>query len=204
MTFRHPALEIDADFGSGTTTGMFEFPGGLSDGGGFEVELQGRTGPLVNNQLSQVYSFLTEVTGVGESGRKGVTVDFGGGEFAVQISGDLWDGEMSTRSGTAQWGSSTDPGTLNQSTATGASAEQKMQVFMEYWRYASIGSLTPARLTLGEYHPNGVLESPLGVVIEQPQVAINSQRAGVADIQLSLVETVTLDGALDALNQTGQ
>lgn len=199
--FRDPTLEITADFGSGSTTGRFEFPVGSE--GETSVRMVGRTGYLVEGMGSQIFSILSDVLGdTGESGRKGFALDLGGGQFAIELETELAaDSVRSDGTTTPQWGASADTNTLNETTATGAPGLVQQQVFMNYWRHGSTDSLTPATLTVGEFRPDGMLE-PLNVALEEPSVGVINNRPGIADISVTCIETATLDDVYDAGDQT--
>jgi len=165
------------------------------------VSMVGRTGYLVQGAASQSVSVLTDAVADGESNRKGVSLDFGGGEFAIEIESELAAGATRPDGIEYQWGASADTNTFNETTATGASGLKQQQIFMNYWRHGSTDSLTPATLEVGEFRDDGVLE-PLDVALEEPSVNVINSRPGIADISVTCIETATLDDVLDGGSQT--
>lgn len=198
-----PRIEIDADFGGsiGSVTGIFEPT--LPDGGGGITDVV-RTGFLLSGAGDDTLGFIFDLLDADESVRKGLSIDVGGGEHAVELNAQVTSGHVEDNDGTTlQWGASSDPDTLDETTATGGTARQKAQIFQNYLRTAGGGadSLSPARLVWGEYSPSGVLEDHLDVVIEQPQF----ERRGPDTFRFScaLVETIDLgEGLFDGSKQT--
>lgn len=195
MPYQHPILEIDADFGSGPVTGVFEFF--AAEENSFQVEESIRTGPIVSGAGNQALSILQGILNDGESKRKGITLDFGGGQHIFEISAQTWPNMQRPDGGDAQWGASSDPSVLDATSATGADPYQQQQVFMNYLRVSQTDSLSPARLKFGEYHPDGILDDELEVVIEDPTAVINSDSPTTMDFSLTLVETLNLEQVLD-------
>lgn len=202
MPYQHPVLEIDADFGNGPVTGRFEFFAGQDNS--FQVEESIRTGPIVAGAGSQALAILQGLIADGESKRKGVTLDFGGGQHIIEISAQKWPDMQSPNGGDAQWGRTDDPTVLDETSATGAEPYQQQQVFNNYLRVSQTDSLSPARLEVGEYHPNGILDDHLDVVIEDPSTVINSESPTTMDFSLTLVETLNLDQVLDGSKRSGK
>lgn len=177
----YPILEIDAEFGGsiGQVTGIFEMPKST-------VEQGVRTGPLVNNEFSTLVTMVLDAIDDGGSGRAGVTIDNGGGQFYTDI--DLEGiGESD-----GQWGYSPDPDVFDEATATGGDRTQKAQVLINYIRHTSPDSLVPARLKYGEFHPDGAIEDHLDVYIEDPTMIVSRDTSSVYEGSLTLIETVDL------------
>lgn len=198
---RPPVIEVDANIEGQQVTGRFEFPSPPDD----EATLQGegRTGYLVQGAGDQLYSILTDAQGnAGEANRKGFAQDFGGGEFTLTFSTMLHEGGVLPDGSSYQWGSSASNG-LSETSATGQSGYEQAQLFLNYWRYSSIDSQTPARLTFGEWHPDGVFD-PLDVVFEQPSIDLAVGDAGFARVTVTCIETATLDAVVDGASQTLQ
>jgi len=187
-------LTIPADFGSGTVEGVFEAFVNPED------EDEVRTGYLLDNSFDEALSILRGLLEEGEPDRKGVHLDLGGGTHAVSLTADVNSGATEDEDGNAlQWGSSSDPSEFSATTATGATALRKAQVFQHYTRVGGSDSLTPATLEYGEYSEDGVLE-PLAVVFEQP--SFTRQSSDKYSFSATFVETVDLGRSLDGSKQT--
>ncbi|WP_254766500.1 hypothetical protein [Salinilacihabitans rarus] len=195
-----PRIELTADFGSGPVTGVFEaFV--IGEGSG-DVGDDIRTGFLLSGAGDQAIGFLLGLLDAGETARKGVHYDAGGGEHAIPIRANVTSGPTPNgEGGVLQWGASADPDVLDQTTATGGTAIQKAQIFNHYLSVAGGGtdSLAPATLEWGEYSTDGVLD-PLEVVLEEPSF----ERQGPDSYRFSTtcVETATLGSLLDGSKQT--
>jgi hypothetical protein len=208
-TQNYIALEITAEFPTaGEKTGVFEFIDG--EDSAFSAEQAIRTGYLLNNSFDDLAALFTGLTGIqNENGtdRKGLHLDVGGGEHATTVQ---WQtpGSRSTPDGTvAQWGSSPDSAVgPNRHTATGVADKViQQQVFMEYLRVGSPDSFQPAKLTFGEYCPNGFLDDYLAVAIEEPSVQTANDNPALADGSMTLVETrnLSLGGDEQQLEDSG-
>ncbi|MFW6382829.1 MAG: hypothetical protein ACOCZD_02190 [Haloferacaceae archaeon] len=187
-------LEIDADFGNGETTGVFEAFVNAED----TDEI--RTGYLLGEEFDQLLAIFSGLLEDGEPDRKGLHLDFGGGVHVISLRAEVSSGETRDEDGeTLQWGDSSDPGLLTATTATGGTARQKAQIFQHYTRVAEIDSRAPATLEFGEYSDDGVLD-PLEVVFEQPQFS----RRGPDKYEFSctFLETESLERVLDGSKQT--
>lgn len=148
-----------------------------------------RTGPLVDNAFSSVIGLLSEYLDI-PGGRKGVTVDIGGGQHIWEI--DL----VSLGAPDGQWGYTDDTTVVDEATATGADRRVKQNVLMNYIVTASIDSFTPARLYYGEYAPNGEIAEHASVYFEDPNVLCDRDEASTFDASMTLVETLSLDQTL--------
>ncbi|WP_137288827.1 hypothetical protein [Natronorubrum halophilum] len=187
-------ITIEADFGGGGTTGVFEAFVNPDDTD--EV----RTGYLLEDSFNQTLSILRGLLEEGEADRKGVHLDLGGGQHAVSLTAEVNSGPTpDSDGGVLQWGSSADPEQFDATTATGATALQKTQIFQHYARVGGSDSLTPATLEYGEYTTDGVLE-PLDVVFETPK--FERQSSDKYRFSGTFVETVDLSRALDGSKQT--
>lgn len=196
-----PTIKIDANFGNGTVTGVFQ--PSLPDDATNAISDGIRTGYLLSGAGDDAIGFLLGLVGEGESARKGFSLDAGGGEHTIELEAQVTDGETTDNDGqTLQWGSSADPTVKTEASATGADAVTKAQVFTNYMRVASGGtdSFSPARFSWGEYSSNGVLEDELNVLLEQPE--FTRQGPSTYSLSTTLVETATLSGLLDGDKQT--
>lgn len=188
----YPIIEIDADFGGsiGEVTGRFELRKA-------NVEEVTRTGKLVDNAFSQVLSLLSEYLPIDLDGRKGITIDAGGGQHTFEID---FEG-LSDPDG--QWGYTADTSVLDQASATGGDRIQKMQVFQRYIGVAKVHSLSPARLIYGEYAPNGFMpRDHVDVYFEDPNLLADRSEASTYDGSMTLVETI--DFSTNTLSGTQQ
>ncbi|QLK25406.1 hypothetical protein HYG81_15130 [Natrinema zhouii] len=187
-------LTIPANFGSGSVEGVFEAFTNPTDTD--EV----RTGYLLDNSFDQALAILQGLLEDGEPDRKGIHLDLGGGQHAIDLRADVTSDATPDENGDPlQWGSSSDPAQFSATTATGGTALQKVQVFQHYVRVAGTDSLTPATLEYGEYSSSGVLE-PLDVVFEQP--SFERQSSDKYQFSAAFVETVDLGRSLDGSKQT--
>jgi len=185
-------LFVDANFGGslGQKTGRFTFPKGT-------IEMGVRTGPLVENGFSSLINTLLELVADGESGRRGISVDAGGGQHFLEI--DLEGiGEAD-----GQWGYTDDPDTLNEATATGGDRVQKAQVLTNYLRKGAPDSFTPARVRYGEFSPDGVMpEDELNVYVEDPNTLIDRETSSIYSSSMTLIETVDLTDPITERNRS--
>lgn len=188
MTSDRLTIEIDADFGSGTVTGVFEAFVEVD-----ELSEEVRTGYLTDAGGDDILGQLFGLVEDGEPQNKSFIVGLGGGTHAISLTAQINSGETTTNDGTTlQWGSSSDPTVFDETTATGADAYQKAQIFQHYVRVASIDSLTPARIQWGEFAPNGVLDDHLKVAFEQPKM----QRRGPDKYRFSAVFVEVFEDSL--------
>jgi len=195
-------LTITADFGgsTGQKTGVFEFgengPRG-DKGGGASIEDTIRTGFLVENAGQSVLNAYKQAVDNAAPFRRGVHVDFGGGQHVLEVDFATPQNGKKSDGSTFQWGSSSDPADgPNEHTATGGSAQQQMAVLINYLRQGRIDSTTPATFETGPYSSEGIL-GPLDVVVESPSMTITNDKPGWADGTLTLVETVDLQAVVD-------
>ena len=187
-------ITIPADFGNWTVEGVFEAFTNPSD------EDEVRTGYLLQDGFDQALAILQGLLEDGEPDRKGVHLDLGGGTHAITLQADVTTDPTPDENGDPlQWGSSSDPSQFDATTATGATAMRKAQIFQHYVRVTGSDSLTPATLEYGEYTEGGVLE-PLDVVFEQP--SFERQSADKYRFSATFVETVDLGRSLDGSKQT--
>lgn len=191
-----PTLTLEnVDYGGsiGTTDVVFELP--PSDP--FVIEEGVRTGYLVDGTGSSAIALLDEFRNTNEGGRKGVHVDLGGGThtWTVECNTPVTQRRPDT-SELYQWGATRDDSVRNAASATGADAEVQLSVLIHAFTMASPDSLTPATWTVGEYHPDGVLD-PADVVLEQPNVVVEGEKPNAADINMTLIETADLEQAYD-------
>jgi hypothetical protein len=196
-----PTIKIDANFGSGSVTGVFQ--PSLPDDASNAISDGIRTGYLLSGAGDDAIGFLLGLVGEDESARKGFSLDPGGGEHTIELRAQVTSGHTTDNDGqTLQWGSSADPSAETEATATGADAVTKAQVFTNYMRVASGGtdSLSPARFQWGEYSPDGVLDDELQVLLEQPE--FTRKGPDTYEMSTTLVETATLSGLLDGDKQT--
>jgi len=183
----YPILTLSADLGGsvGQQTGVFEMRKAT-------VSERVRTGPLVDNGLSQAISAITRALDVDSLPSAGITINNNAGQHVWDI-----DAELIGADGDGQWGSSSDPADLNAGTATGGDRTQKAQVFLRYLEKASTDSFAPAELQYGEYAPSGFMpEDSVSVFIEDPENAVDRGSSSTTDISLTAVQTPDLSGAL--------
>lgn len=197
---RFVAIELDADFGGtvGEVTGRFEFPRGTD--GAFSAEQAVRTGYILNSSFDTLAALLTALASdAGETDRKGLHFDVGGGEHAVTFQFQTPGKQTTPDDGTvAQWGSSANPADgPNRHTATGETDQLiQMQVLLEYFRVGTFDSLNPARVTYGQYNPDGFLDNYLAVAVEEPSVLVDN-RDVLGDGSMTFVETADLNDGGD-------
>lgn len=197
-----PTLTIpDVDYGGtiGVVDVVFEVP--PSDPYEFSEGI--RTGFLVDSAGDTILALLEEYMDAGASKRKGVHVDVGGGAHTIELSFDTPVTQRKSDGSFYQWGYTADDTVLNEASATGAEADKQMAVFANALRVASPDSLTPARLTVNEYRPNGILDDYLDVVLESPEVVQESSSPMTADINLTMIETADINQTFDKQQKLG-
>lgn len=202
MTLQYARLTIDgASPGGVDATGVFEFAGNL------EVVPGLRTGYLIGGRGSTTNAVVSSLIGSGESKRKGVYLDLGGGTRQVDINFWGWEGAKVDLDGDGtkedlQWGDTGDPSTTTVSDATGADPITQMDCLMEYLVTAEIDSRNPATLEYGEHHSAGLYD-PLDVVVEGPQFTRAAEDGSWFVGQMTFLEAISGDEVLDAQQLTG-
>jgi len=188
----YPIFEIDAEFPTaGQVTGRFEMRQAT-------VEPGIRTGYLVDNAFSNLINQMKELTPGDDAGRKGFTLDSGGGQHYNEVRMEGLGADN------GQWGHSSDPDDLDEATATGGDRVQKAQVFNRYLLMASPDSLTPARLIYGEYASGGVMpDDKLDVYIEDPSFTIDREQSSTYAGSLRFISTMNLSNPITAQEQQG-
>lgn len=190
-----PILKIDADFGSGTVTGIFELYGGESNRASVDERIENTL--IVDNGASNLLGLLSDLAQSGSEGRKGLHIDVGGGQHTFQVDCQIPEGAETPDGTPVQWGSSAtvdDPPT--QESATGAHPVAQQNVLNNYLRTASPDSLTPATLEYGLWSSQGPL-SPLDVIIKQPNVSVPAGNPRI-EVQARIAETQDATQANDA------
>jgi hypothetical protein len=191
-------LEIEADIdGDGNIeTGVFSLVGNL------EITEGIRTGYIVNGRGSTVNSVTSSLLADGEAKRRGFYLDLGGGQHTYEISFTGWRGayyenDQGNRV-PVQWGNTGDDSQLTVGDATGEDPVTQMQIFFNYLRTAEIDSRRPARLQVGQYHPDGVLDDHLQVVVESPRGSHVARDYSTWDGTITLIEAEALGETVDA------
>jgi len=177
----------------GTQDVVFEIP--PSDP--FEFAESIRTGFLVDSVGESILALLNEYLEDGASKRKGVHIDVGGGQHTIELSFDTPVTQRKADGSLHQWGYTSDDTVTNEASATGASTEVQCAVFSNALRKAAPDSLTPAKLQVGQYHPGGILDDQLDVVLESPEVVQESSKPRKGDINLTMIETTDITQTLD-------
>jgi hypothetical protein len=160
-----------------------------------DVEESIRTGYLVNSGLDDALAVLYDLVGDGESKRKGISIDGGGGQHVFELDLMTWTGESN------QWGRTDDATVLDETSATGADHLTKMNIFQNYLRVGQTDSFTPGRFQYGQYHPDGLLDDHLEVAIESPTFVNDRENASIVDGSLTVVEIAGLTETLDGQKQ---
>lgn len=206
MTLERVVLELpDVDFGGsiGTVTGVFHMYGDA------EITESIRTGFVVGGRGSTVNGIVQSTLGTDQPMRKGVYVDLGGGQHTLEVQFIGWEGAQDTDGNSLQWGSSASTTTVNAATATGAAPTTQMQVFINYLRHGTFGSISPARARFGEYSDGtygvsaGSMDDYLPVAIESPSFTRSAGENTTYNGSLTLVEALTTSDALDAAAKLG-
>lgn len=191
MTLQKAKLTVDADVdGDGSAeTGIFEFEGNLNITTGI------RTGFIIENRGSTINSVVSSNIGNGESKRRGVFLDLGGGTHYVEVNFRGWEGSP------GQWGDDgTDDG-VSKTDATGAGPVSQLDVLKKYLLVGEFDSRGPATLEYGEYSSSGVYE-PLDVVVEAPQSTKAAEDGSWFDGSITFLEVIDMTGGgLDGSNR---
>lgn len=188
----YPIFEVDADIpGVGASTGIFELKKAT-------VRPRIRTGLLVKDRFSDVLAYFGDLAGDDGGGRRGVNVDAGGGQHAIEVDVEIRSGDD------GQWGYSSDTNTLDAGTASGGDRIQKAQVFNNYLVHSSPDSFAPATLRYGEYAPGGENEQgALDVIVEDPEFTIPRDKSTTAQFSATFISTVDIgERAVTALGRT--
>lgn len=195
MTLEYPVLELDADFGSGLVTGVFELYGDV------DVTQAIRTGYLVGGRGSSVNGIFDSS---GDEQRKGVHLDLGGGQHTWQVKATGWKAATKADGSNVQWGTSSDPTVESESSATGAKAVTQMDVFCHFLSVGTFDSQGGARLRYGE-HSDGTYAASAGsmdpyktVAIESPQVQLSADSKDKMDVSMTLIDTMVIKELRDA------
>lgn len=148
-----------------------------------------RTGYIVGGRGSTVNSILQEATG-GESQRRGVHLDLGGGVHGFQIDFRGWEDAKDANNQDVTWGdpSYSSPSVEN---ATGADPLTQSNVFMKYLTVGEFDSRggDEAVFEYGEWSDEGLFE-PIDVVFEQqPQLTCRAEEDGFLNGTIFLVAT---------------
>lgn len=188
----YPILEMTASFPNlGTKTGEFHFKKASTTEGV-------RTGYLVESGFDNLLGAISRLRGGDQAGRKGVSIDTGGGQHYIEI--DLRS--LSAEDG--QWGYTDDASVIDNATATGGDRFQKQNVLNNYLRYGTFDSANPAHLIYGEYAPGGVMvDDFLNVMVEEPNVGIPREEASTFRGTLTLIDTHALDKQTTSVDQPG-
>lgn len=197
----YPSLTVDVDFGGGGTTGTFELYGGEARRDSVD---EGVENPFpVDNGLDNLLGLVKGLSENGESGRKGVHVDVGGGQHVFRVQVTLPEGGMKDDDTPIQWGSSNtvdDPPTAT--SATGAHPIAQQNVLNRYFTVGSPDSLQPATLEWGLYTDDtDTPYDPLNVVVKNLSASV---AAGTPQLEVSMTIAETVDGreAVDAAERT--
>lgn len=194
-TLTLPPADVDGD---GTPEqGVFEFIGDLtvtlSQTRNYVIETAG-TASQVSAVIGEYFDNSPNVE-AGDTKRATFAVDAGGGAHQVEIDARGYTGSP------GQWGNTGDGSQVTAADATGAAADRQAFVLDRYLSVATVGSLSPATLEVGEYSTDGVY-GPLDVLVDQSSVVYNSEQStSTIDISLVCVETLDLGDAVDALTR---
>lgn len=198
MTLGYPVLELDADFGSGTVTGVFELYGDV------EVQQGVRTGYLIGGRGSSVNGIVQGTFDKGEEKRRGVHLDLGGGQHTWQVKATGWKAGQKADGTPVQWGTSSDPSKVSATTATGAEAIVQQDVLNHFLSVGTYDSRGDARLRFGEHSDgtyassNGLMDDFKNVAIESPQTTISAESKDKIDVSLTLIDTMVIKELQDA------
>lgn len=185
---------VDLDGGGEEVQPVFEFIGDLtvtiSQAKNYVIKTAGTTSQI-SAVIGEYFDNGTSVS-LGDSKRKTFAVDAGGGSRQVEIDAVAWEGSD------GQWGATGDDSQVTAVDATGAPADRQLFVLDRALSVATVGSLNPATLEVGEYSEDG-LYAPLDVLVEQPSVVYNTEQSTSSiDVSLVCVETLDLGNAVDA------
>jgi hypothetical protein len=194
-TLTLPPTDLDGD--GDTEQATFEFIGDLtvtvSQTKNYIIETAGTSSQV--SALVGEYFDTGDSVELGDTKRKTFAVDAGGGAHQVEIDAVAWGGSD------GQWGATGDDSQITAADATGAAADRQLFVLDRALSVATVGSLNPATLEVGEYSEDG-LYGPLDVLVEQPSVVYNTEQStSSVDVSLVCVETINLGNSVDALTR---
>ncbi|KZX49301.1 hypothetical protein [Haloarcula sp. K1] len=191
MTLHKAILTVEADVdGDGTfETGEFHMAGNI------EIVPSLRTGFVLDNRGSTINSVVSSTVGSGESKRKGIYLDLGGGVRSVEVSFDGWEGSSE------QWGDTGDGGPTK-ADATGEDPLTQLEVLFQYLSVAEIDSRNPATLEYGEHYSDGLYD-PLDVVLESPQGTRTAENGSTFSGSLAFLSVQAISDVVDGANRTG-
>jgi len=190
-------LELDCDFGSGLTTGVFEMYGDVevTEGVLFNFPVGGRG--------SALFGVAQKIVDGNNAQRAGFTIDVGGGQHLFEISFRGWEGAKDRDGNDLQWGDDSSPG-LTTTSATGQHPTSQVNVFMHYLTIGTYDSAGPARLTFGEYSSGGVYSEDIPVTFEgQPQLTRKSGDTVSYTGSITLSRVLETEQALDVASRLG-
>lgn len=191
MTLQKARLTIDADVdGDGSKeTGVFEMAGNM------DLSPGERTGYLIGGRGSNINAVFSSTFAEGNSKKKGVHLNLGGGARTVGLQFWVWEGSS------FQWGNDANKG-KTEASATGQDPLTQIDVLVRYITVGEIDSRNPAKLEYGEYSDSGLYE-PMDVVIEEPQLTRTAQDGSWATGQMTCVSTVDINSILHGQQRTG-
>lgn len=206
MTLQKAILElppVDVDGDGSDETGIFHFVGNL------EISMQTRTGYLVGGRGGKVNSIIANTAKPGQSKNKEIIINAGLGQRVIEVDFDGWEGSVDQSGNPLQWGDTGDTGTVTPADATGADALTQLQVLDHYLQVATPGSLTPAKLQVGEYSSGGLFDTPdlgldhLKVAVEGPSLSKAARDPpDMFSGSMTFIEITTSDEVIDAANRT--
>ena len=186
-----PPVDVDDD--GAAETGIFEFTSNVSVTPQIRTGfLLGGAGSSINSVLSGLYEEATGEQLQGDGKRQGFYLDLGAGEHAFEVRVDQY-----APGDTDQWGATADTGVQDGTSATGGDAYRQAFVFDRYVTLSTPDSVTPATLHVGEYAANGAY-APLDVVIESPQLTVDTENPGTLTGSMTFLEAASFDDYHDA------
>ncbi|MFA1612058.1 hypothetical protein [Halobellus rubicundus] len=195
-------LEITASIAGTDRTGIFELRKDFEP----EPELTRR---FVVGPVGEIGARLLNIPTNEGGKRRPYTIDAGGGKLAYTFRVSL--SETPHNSSYLQMGDTGDETQLTVGDATGQSARDQLDVFLEYATEATTDSVSPATLHIGHHHDGtysesgdpGLYESPRTVYIPETRVVGSSEEPSSVDLSVTCVLAGSLDEATDAAQQLG-
>lgn len=187
-------IEVDADPDNDgqTETGVFEITGGVQGRASYGEEVQ--VDPVIGGAGATANAIVQDYIFGEQHRRRGIYIDLGDGAHIFDVSFNGWKGSDN------QWGDGS--GSLP-ADATGEDPITQMQIFMHYLRTGTTDSLNPARVTFGQYHPNGALDDELYMYIDGPRGNHAPTDNSTFDGTMQMVEVERLDVPIDVIERLG-
>jgi hypothetical protein len=185
--------EADPALDGSSVTGVFEVTGNIRYA--YEVRTQqffqaeGTISAISSSVIDFIEGKTDEDIDTG-SLRQQLTLDIGGGVFAVELQFQGWEGSN------LQWGDGSDDEQLD---ASGDPAQDQMGVLSRYLTTTTMDSRNTVTLDVGVY---GDRYPSLEVIPETPRAEFNSEdETSVFNGSITWIETTSLEKALDSATQ---